>query len=331
MRYFSSSVAATIAAGLLAACSANAGSPTNALPNGGSPNSAAPSGVQGAPQTTPPALSFDSGWIQKDGIVYHTPHYMATAKQSRQRVQPDVALSYGGGPVEVSPKVYYIFWGYKKYGDANNVAPLLEQWMENVGGGDGHNNIYTQYYEISGSTKIYITNAPKQYGGAWDDETDAVPLHPTDAQVAAEALRGVAHFGYDQDASYVVATPHGRSSIGFPTKWCGYHSAAWSSGRLVSYTNLPYVPDAGGACGASSISAPSDETAADEGVTIVEGHEQGESVTDPEPFTGWNSAGGEIGDLCAWTNIKNDRFGSHFFTEQPMWSNASSSCVHVYP
>jgi hypothetical protein len=331
MRYFRSSVAATIAAGLLAACSGNAGSPTNGLPSAGAPGSSTPFGKQTAAQVTPSALSFDSGWIHRDGVVYHTPHYMATTRQPRPQVQPDFELSYGGGPVQVTPKVYFIFWGYKKYGDSNGVAPLLEQWMENVGGGDGHNNVYTQYYEISGIKQIYITNPSKQYGGAWEDDTDAVPLHPTDAQVAAEALRGVAHFGYNANASYVVATPHGRSSIGFQTSWCGYHSAAWSSGRLVSYTNLPYVPDAGGDCGANWISPPSDETGADEGVTIVEGHEQGESVTDPEPFTGWNSAGGEIGDLCAWMNIQNDRFGSHFYTEQPMWSNATSSCVHVYP
>ena len=65
-------------------------------------------------------------------------------------------------------------------------------------------------------------------------------------------------------------------------------------------------------------------------MTIVEGHEQGESATDPAPFTGWNSASGEIGDICAWTDIKNDRFGSYFYSMQPMFSNATASCVHSY-
>ncbi|MGA8325179.1 MAG: hypothetical protein WB757_03765 [Candidatus Cybelea sp.] len=320
MRFFSSTLTTTIAAGLLAACSGNAGSPSAALPSTGAPGQSA---------SLTPAGKLDVGWVQQDGILYHTPHYMATAKQGRPQVQPDTLLSYGGGPVQVTPKVFLIFWGYTKYGDAHGVKPLLERYSANWGGGTGIHNIYTQYYEISGK-KFYITNPTKQYGGAWEDDTDAVPLHPTDAQVAAEALRGVTHFGYNANASYVVATPHGRSTSGFATTWCAYHSATSFVGFLVSYTNLPYVPDAGTSCGANIISPPSDETGADEGVTIVEGHEQGESATDPAPFTGWNSASGEIGDICAWTDIKNDRFGSYFYSMQPMFSNATASCVHSY-
>ena len=88
------------------------------------------------------------------------------------------------------------------------------------------------------------------------------------------------------------------------------------------------MPDAGGNCGASIIPAPKDESAADEGVTIVGGHEYAESETDPTPFNGWNSAFGEIGDLCAWYDIQNDPMGKKSYTMQPLWSNASGSCVH---
>jgi hypothetical protein len=322
LRSVITTLTATVAVGFLAACAGNAGSPSAVLPS---------TGGQGPFVSLTPLGKQDAGWIQKDGIIYHTPHYMATATQGRPQMQPDILLTYGGGPVQVTPKVFLIFWGYTKYGDSHGVKSLLEHYIGSIGGGTGHNNIYTQYYEISGGKKIYITNPSGQYGGAWEDDAAAVPLHPTDAQVAAEALRGVTHFGYNGNASYVVATPHGRSSSGFETKFCAYHSATLSSSRLVSYTNLPYMPDAGATCGANSISPPSDETGADEGVTIVEGHEQGESVTDPEPFTGWNSPDGEIGDLCEWTDIQNDRFGSNFYTMQPMFSNASASCVHSYP
>jgi serine protease len=199
-------------------------------------------------------------------------------------------------------------------------------------GGSGHNNIYTQYYEISNGNKVFITNPSNQLAGSWEDDTNPIPRHPTDAQVAAEAVRAVQHFGYNSNASYVVATAHGRSTSGFNSQWCAYHSATTYNGNLVSYTNLPYIPDAGANCGANIIGAPSDESGADEGVTIVGGHEYGESVTDPNPNTGWdNGTYGEIGDICAWTNIQNDPFGSFSYTSQPMYSNASSSCVHSYP
>ncbi len=99
-------------------------------------------------------------------------------------------------------------------------------------GGSGHNNIYTQYYQdISGKT-TYITNPKKQLGGVWDDETDAVPTSPTDGQVAQESLAGVKHFGYNANASYIVATPHDHSSQGFGTSFCAYHSATYQGSDL---------------------------------------------------------------------------------------------------
>ncbi|MGA9420488.1 MAG: hypothetical protein WBV40_15195, partial [Candidatus Cybelea sp.] len=267
----------------------------------------------------------------KDGVLYHTPHYMATANAPRHDVSKAILLNYGNGPVLVKPKAYIIFWGYKTYGDTDGVAKLLQKYSK-VMGGSSHNNIYTQYYEIVNSKTIDITNPKKQLGGVWFDDKNAVPAHPTDSQVAAEALNGVAKFGYHANGSYVVATPTGHSSSGFGTQWCAYHSATSYNSKLVSYTNLPYMPDAGGSCGANFTTPPSDESGVDEGVTIVEGHEYGESVTDPNPPSGWyNGLDGEIGDICAWQDIENDPFRSDSYTMQPMFSNATQSCVQSYP
>jgi hypothetical protein len=270
------------------------------------------------------------GWIHAGGLVYHTPHYMVTRSMAHGAIVPNILLNYGGGPVLVTPKTYLILWGYKTYGDPDKVGRLLKHYL-NHEGGSGHNNIYTQYYETVSGSNIYITNPVTQAGGAWMDLTNPVPTQPTDQQVAAEALAGVAHFGYDPNGSYIVATPHGRSSSGFGTQWCAYHGATSSSGKLVSYTNLPYMPDAGSSCGANFTTPPADEMGIDEGVTIVEGHEYGESVTDPNPPSGWyNGQYGEIGDICAWQNIQNDTFGKHSYTMQPMFSNATQSCVQTY-
>ncbi|MBV9027356.1 MAG: hypothetical protein JO311_01955 [Candidatus Eremiobacteraeota bacterium] len=295
----------------LAGCAANGG----VAPTVGSTTQAQSHGVP-----------FGTGWVQKDGIVYHVPHYMVT-RSNAVHISPALYLTYGGGPVQVTPTVYLVFWHYN-LGDSKGVQALLKSYIGNMGGSH-HNSNYDQYYEVSGSSTIYITNPSNQYGGYWDDNTNSIPSHPTDAQVAAEALRAVSHFGYNANASYVIATPHGHSTSGFGSQWCAYHSATYSSGRLVSYTDLPYMPDAGANCGSNIISPPSDESGVDEGVTIVGGHEQGESVTDPNPPSGWyNSSYGEIGDICAWTNIQNDAFNSKSYTMQPMWSNSAQACVH---
>ena len=308
------SVAGCVAALAFAGCTAGG---TGPAPSTASSQAAVAAGLTGA------------DWIQRDGVLYHKPHYMATSRMASGMHQPAILLTYRNGPVLVSPKMYLIFWGFKAAGDPDRTKPLLKKYAKVVGGSP-LNNIYTQYYEISGGNTIPITNPKQQFGGAWEDDGAAVPAHPTDAQVAAEAIRGVAHFGYDPNGSYVVATPHGHSTTGFGSDFCAYHSATMANGQLVSYTNLPYMPDAND-CGTNVIAPPSDESGTDEGVTIVEGHEYAESVTDPNPPTGWyNGQYGEIGDICAWQDIRNDPFGKKSYTSQPMYSNASQSCVHSY-
>ncbi len=256
-------------------------------------------------------------------------HYAPTTRLSREFAVPALAsVRYDGGPVLVDPKIYLIFWGYKQYGDPDNVKPLLEQYAKNMGG-SSHNNIETQYYEVVSGSTIYITNPKGQLGGVWSDDS-AVPKSPTDQDVSAEALESIAHFGYDPNGLYLVATPHGHSTEGFGTNWCAYHSYTfYKSKKLLAYDNFPYMPDVSD-CGKNEIKPPSDESGIDEGVTIMAGHEYGEGITDPEPYTGWNGVSGEIGDYCAWHNIANDRFGKKSYTAQPMLSNATESCVQGY-
>jgi hypothetical protein len=268
-------------------------------------------------------------WNYAGGVLYHAPHYSPTLEMARNEIAPNVFVGYHGGPVLVKPKVYLIFWGYKKYGDPKSVQKLLETYTKNMGG-SGYNNIMTQYYEVVGPSTIDITNPRNQYGGSWNDES-AIPKSPSDAQTAAEALRGVAHFGYDAGGLYIVATAQGRSEKGFGSHWCSYHSDTPYQRQLVAYANLPYMPDAGKQCGANIIKPPSDETGDDEGVTILGGHEYGEAYTDPYPFSAWNGSSGEIADICSFHDIKNDPFGKKSYTMQPLLSNASGSCVHSYP
>lgn len=259
------------------------------------------------------------------------PHYFPTRFSAPRARTSSQGVHYNGGAVLLHPKIYLILWGYKTYGDPHKVARLLTDYFKAMGG-SGHNNIYTQYYEMVSSSTLYITNEKNQLGGVWYDQTNPVPSSPTDAQVALEAVAGAIYFGgADPNGSYVVATPHGRSTSGFGTQWCAYHGDTSSSSILLSYTNLPYMPDAKGNCGGNGIPPPKDESRADEGVTIVAGAEEGDSVTDPGLGTGWYGSNfGEISDACAWFDIQNDRFGKRSYTMGPMWSNASNQCVQTY-
>ncbi|HVN68705.1 MAG TPA: hypothetical protein VMU38_03500 [Candidatus Binatia bacterium] len=258
------------------------------------------------------------------------PHYAPTLSDAAA-IRPDLAyVPYQGGPVIVDPKIYLIFWDYKKYGDPDKLQPLLESYTKKMGGSP-HSNILTQYYQLSGSMKSFITNQTDQLGGSWNDESPS-PKKPTDAQIAAEALKGAKHFGFDPNGIYVVATAHDRSEAGFGTHWCGYHSETPYAKKVdLPYTNLPYMPDAGKQCGANIITPPSDESGEAEGMTIMAGHEYGEAITDPFPFSSWSGVNGEIADYCAWHNMANDPFGNKSYTMQPMVSDATEACVQSYP
>lgn len=269
------------------------------------------------------------GWRYADGVLYHVPRY-AASHSKESPIQPlFFQVPYLGGAVIVAPKFYFTFWGYNKGGDPNKVEPLLEEYAKNMGG-SGHNNIETQYYEGSSGTETYITNPAKQYGGAWNDDA-AVPKTPTDQEIAAEALKAVARFGYDPNDVYVVATAHNHSEVGFGTNWCSYHSNTYYKKKnLVPYSYLPYIPDAGASCDANIVKPPSDESGADEGVTIFGGHEFGEVITDPLVSTAWDGPEGEIADQCTFDQMANEPFGTKVYTMQPMASDADDACVQSY-
>jgi hypothetical protein len=276
------------------------------------------------------ARPLGGGWLYEDGIIYHVPHYMATPQMHaiRRDVQCCGPLSYANGPVLQSPRVYLILWGYRSTGDPDGVARILREFLGAVGSTPWLNTV-TQYY---GQGQQYIQNPSGMLAGVWDDERNRIPRSPTAGQLAFETQRGVNHFGYDANGSYVVATAHNHNESGFGTQWCGWHSWTFAAGKLVAFTNQPYGPDIS-TCGTNWIQpGPPDEPAVDEGVTIVEGHEFAESITDPHPNTGWtNATYGEIGDECAWNDIDVTAIGPYQFTTQPLFSNASDSCVEHFP
>ncbi len=233
-------------------------------------------------------------------------------------------LTYHGGKVETAPVVYLVFWGSQWSNDPSFEAVVLQNFFNHVGGSSWA-NINTQYTQGTGQNIVHAGNLPGMLKPVWWDTAAAAPTHPTQSQLAAEAVKAAAHFGSasNVNAQYVIATAHGNSSSGFGTQYCAWHS---STGNI-AYTNLPYMTDAGSSCGANF-----NGLGATAGITIVAGHEFAETVTDPFPSSGWvDSKGAEIGDKCSWTSgTKNVSLNGVPFPVQPLWSNAVSGCAISY-
>ena len=259
-------------------------------------------------------------------------------------------LSYHGGKggvgVETAPKVYLVLWGSQWANDPSGEAQILENFFNGVGGSPWLNSV-TQYCEgvATGTTNCKgagtpAGNQPGIYATYWYDNSIAAPSHPTQSQLAAEAVNAAQFFGNTNATSnasvqYVIATAHNNNASGFGTQYCAWHSSTSSSYGNIAYTNLPYITDAGASCGANFNSLGTNA-----GITIVEGHEMGETITDQFPSTGWlDSGGAENGDKCAWISSgsgasANITLSTGTFPVQTLWSNAANSgaggCVISY-
>ncbi len=239
-------------------------------------------------------------------------------------------MKYHGGLVQVVPKIYIVFWGYGlSNGDPDGVQSYLMSFMTAVGGSTWLNTV-TQYYADINHNLEFITNPTGQLQGTWNDNSP-IPSKPTDQDIAKEAYKLAQHFNYyGFDAAFIVATAHNHNTPGFGKgkgEFCAWHNFATTAKGPISYTNFPYIPDAGHACGAGTVNHPGTL----DGVSIVGGHELAESQTDPFLDAWYDPKGhstGEIGDKCLWENLQEIPFGNQaFFPTQPLWSNVADGCV----
>jgi serine protease len=268
-------------------------------------------------------------------------------------------------------KVYLVFygsqWGTKGTNNNGNVtlskdhsgeAPRLQQLFKGLGGGgERWSGVMTQYCQGVASLAQSCPASNKQHvayptggalSGVWVDESTASPSQATGHQLGVEAVRAAAHFGNktaaaNRNSQYVILSPTGTHPDGFNTStgqfcaWHDYNGDTTLSGGAVSspygdiaFTNGPYVTDMGASCGANFVNAGSG--GAKDGITIVDGHEYAETITDQNPAGGWTDLTGmENADKCAW--IAPGSSGGAFnltlptgsFAMQTTWANDGAS------
>jgi serine protease len=285
----------------------------------------------------------------------------------------------GVGVVTGAPRVYLVFWGSQWGSQATNsqgdvafsgdpmgMAPHLQEFMKGLGtGGETWSGVLTQYCQgaATGAQTCPAGAAHVAYptggvlAGVWVDESSAAPFQANGNQIGVEAVNAAAHFANitqtaNGNVQYVIVSPAGTHPDGFNTtgvQFCAWHDYTGDStltGGAVSspygqlaFTNLPYVADAGRSCGQGFVNSGS--AGALDGVTIVEGHEYAETLTDPYPSTGWiDTAGNENGDKCAWVKVgqgasQDITLSTGSFAVQSTWSNdysgGSGGCEVSHP
>jgi serine protease len=285
---------------------------------------------------------------------------------------------HGHAVISGKEKVYLVFWGSQwgaqsvngggdvtLAGDPSGEAPVLQELFKGLGtGGETWSGVMTQYCD---GVKYKAKSCPASaahvgyptggaLAGVWVDEHAPAPGLATGNQLGNEAVAAAHHFGLlttkaNADAQYVILSPTQTHPDGFNTpngEFCAWHddtadpnlpSGPVSAKLDIAFTNMPYVTDLGTDCGENFVNLGA--RGLTDGVSIVEGHEYAETITDQLPAFGWTNAmtGAEGADLCAWNTPHsvggtNDlKLPTGRFAMQSFWANDDKGgrCEFVHP
>jgi hypothetical protein len=333
-------------------------------------------------QASPVLVHTGSGDVavtvhRRSGILPTLEAFATEAPASSNNLKYGGGTTTGGSTIGVTTgasKVYLVYWGtqwgtestgsdgYKHYsGDIKSMAPYQQAFFTGIGAGnETWSGVETQYCEgVATNAQTCPNNVPHvgyptggSLAGVWEDTSAAAPANATQAQIAAEAKLAADHFGNttaasNRNAQYVITSPHGTHPDGFPsTGFCAWHDWASSTDGPLPYTNMPYVTDAGASCGQNFVNSGSAGIL--DGVSIVNGHEYDETITDQLPPVfigqggGWlDSNGAENADKCAWRQppqegaAQNVTLTTGTFAVQSTWGNddhsGSGGCEVFHP
>ena len=259
-------------------------------------------------------------------------------------------LTYHNGPVMHVNTTYLIFWGAASTWEANYRETIERYFVDVAGDSGGTSNVYasdTQYYDVTGSSRSYISYA-SSFGGSTTDTNPypsngcndkATKICLSDAQLQAEIRLVMQAKGWtaSTDRLFFIFTPQGVGSCAGSscayTNYCAYHS--WGSGSLL-YANQPYAAQGYRIYTCDSGQHPNGNSA--DATLNVTSHEHNEAITDPSGQGWYDSSGAENGDKCAWNfgtalgtapnGAKYNQLinGNRYYLQQE-WSNLSSVCV----
>jgi hypothetical protein len=229
-----------------------------------------------------------------------------------------------GGPVIVTPKVVFIFWGPSFSNAASpdySYAQTLRNYRNQLGATPEF-NVITQY------SGIELANLGAGTPDWFDSSTP--PANVTDSAVQSKVNQYLSFYPFNASAIYEVVLPSTSysthpslgQSCGGPgsVTYCAYHNYFTSGSSVVKYSIQPYASCA--SCQISGWSAVQNQ----EHFVV---HETREAVTDPQLNAWYDSAGEEADDKCAW--FPTPFIGTGGYAYQYEWSNASASCVQGIP
>jgi hypothetical protein len=174
-------------------------------------------------------------------------------------------MAYYGGHVQVTPKIYMVYWGWGQSGawpsgttcsstaltegafsatlpcDPDGAGKYMADFVQQMGGTNWA-GVQTQYFQTDSSgAQQHITNPGEQLAGIWVDDGNANTLPKTSMSNGAgstntltvlgqEAQAAVTHFGITDlnNANIVIVQPPGLSDPNALSQgYCAFHDYTW--------------------------------------------------------------------------------------------------------
>jgi hypothetical protein len=224
---------------------------------------------------------------------------------------PAAELTYRGGPLLSSVKVFTVFWGQAWQKTPNSdLANQLNQFFKFV----VSSALIDQLAEYGVAGQAI---APASFIGAVTITQPTLSHSVTDTAIQARLQQEIKSNSAvpkpDANMLYFIYLPPGTAVVQGGSRscqaFCGYHD---TFGSGIYYAVMPFPNCAGCLGGMTNLDA----------LTSTSSHELCEAITDPVPGHGWyDDTHGEIGDICAWQTKK---LGN--YTVQLEWSNRDASC-----
>jgi hypothetical protein len=258
-------------------------------------------------------------------------------------------LTYHGGPVEHTNKVYAIYWIPTGYSVSANYVSLINRFFGDVAAANGSKtNVYysdTQYSDTSG-----LLQYNSSFAGSVVDSNALPPNGCTDTltsvclidtQLQTEIQNVVAAQGWTANstteffmftAKGIGSCIDGTSSQYSFSSYCAYHSWIGSGTSATLYANMPYADTSPTNCDVGQ--KPNNDDA--DATLNVTSHEHNETITDEQGNAWYDRSGFENGDKCAWLfgpvkgktgHEYNQTINGNHYWLQMEWSNKSNKCV----
>ncbi|WIT10102.1 hypothetical protein PFX98_14280 [Paucibacter sediminis] len=209
------------------------------------------------------------------------------------------AISWRGGPVMTgAPNVHLIWYGNWAQSNGSDTAAgqqIVRDFMSGVSNSP-YLAINSTYTGSNGTVSGLIGTVSEASVGY----TNGTRLR--DADISKIVSNYISSSGKkDSNAVYFVLTSSDvAETSGFCNKYCGWHTSANIQSTNIKYSFVGNANRCLASCAAQSTS-PNGNAGVD-GMLSVVAHELEETLTDPNPSSGWvDSSGAENADKCAWT------------------------------